>query len=83
MQSSAEDIRHFGDVPLKLEARVPCGRIPMSALIALEPGALLKAERAAGDSVDLLVCSELVAQGELIVIENTFALRISEFAERK
>jgi flagellar motor switch protein FliN/FliY len=83
MQSPADDVRQLGDVPLKVEARVPCGRVPMADLIALQPGALLKTERAAGDSVDILVCDQLIAQAELIVIENTFAVRLSEFTERK
>jgi flagellar motor switch protein FliN/FliY len=83
MTMSDTELRLFGDVPLQLSARVPCGRVPVSELLAIEPGSVLMTERAAGDSVDVVVSEQVVAQGELIVIDNRFAVRLSDFTERK
>ena len=80
---SDAELRQFADVPLQITARVPCGRVPVSTLLGLEPGSILITERAAGDSVDLVVAEQVVAQAELIVIDNRFAVRLSDFTEKK
>ncbi|HYO84252.1 MAG TPA: FliM/FliN family flagellar motor switch protein [Bryobacteraceae bacterium] len=80
---SDSQMPRFGEVPIQVSARVPCGRLPVSELLAMEPGSIVFTERAAGDSVDILVADQVVAQAELIVIENRFAVRLSDFTERK
>lgn len=81
--NQAEDIRHLEDVPLLLEARVSCVPMSVAALLALEPGKLVRTKRAAGDSVDVSVSDQSIASAELIVIENKLAIRVSDFSEKK
>jgi flagellar motor switch protein FliN len=80
---TAEDIRHFEDVPLLLEARVPCESLAIGSLMALAPGMIVHTSRAAGESVDVSVSDQSVASAELIVIENRLAVRLSDFSEKK
>ena len=81
--SPADDIRHFEDVPLMVEVRVPCETLSISALLALEPGTVVRTKRAAGESVDISVSDQCIASAELVVIENTLAIRLSDFSEKK
>ena len=81
--NNGDDIRHFEDVPLLLEARVPCEALSIATLLALEPGQVVRTKRAAGDSVDVSVSDQCVATAELIVIENRLAIRVSDFSEKK
>jgi flagellar motor switch protein FliN len=81
--SAAESVHHLHDIPLALEARVPCRDLSISELLALEPGTIVCTARAAGDSVDVSVGDQCIGSAELIVIENRLAIRLSDFSERK
>ena len=83
MNTTADEVRPFEDVPLTLEARVICEPLSISTLLSLEPGTLVRTRRAAGDSVDVSVSDQCIGSAELIVIENRLAIRISDFSEKK
>lgn len=73
---------HLNDIPLLLKAQLPCQQLTVGELLALEPGTVISSSRAAGDSVDVRIGDQMVAQAELIVIDNRLAVRLSEFTER-
>ena len=77
-----EELAHLADVPLRLEATIPCSRLTVAELLSLEEGSVVMTIRAAGESVDIRVSGRMVAQGELIVIDNTLSARLSDFRER-
>jgi flagellar motor switch protein FliN/FliY len=77
-----EELAHLSDVPLLLEARIPCVRLTVEQILALDAGSVVVTERAAGESVEVIVSGQPVAQGELIVIDNTLAARLSDFGEK-
>jgi flagellar motor switch protein FliN/FliY len=64
-----------------LRATLPSRPLTVGDVLALEAGAILPTARAAGDNVDVAISDRSVAQAELIVINNTLAVRISEFTE--
>ena len=59
---------------------VELGRTRMTVrdLLALVPGAIVELDKAAGGPVDVLVNGTLMARGEVVVIDEEFAVRISE-----
>ncbi len=69
------------DIPLQIRALIPCSSLTIGELLSLDAGAIIRTSRAAGDNVDILVSRHNVAQAELIVIENTLAVRLSEMPE--
>jgi flagellar motor switch protein FliN/FliY len=73
--------QHLDDIPLVLQAVLPCRDLTIGDLLALDSGSVVRTRRAAGDNVDLLIGNKQIADVELIVIENRLALRISEFSE--
>lgn len=77
-----DGLAHLSDVPLLLEATIRCEHLTVSELLALDTGSVIRTDRAAGESVDISVAGRMVSQGELIVIENTLAARLSDFCER-
>jgi flagellar motor switch/type III secretory pathway protein FliN len=77
-----QQLDHLGDVALVLEARVPCIPLTVQEILSLETGGVLTTARAAGESVDVSVGGQGVSQGELIVIDNMIAARLSDFGER-
>jgi flagellar motor switch protein FliN/FliY len=50
----------------------------VSELLSLEPGSVIGLEREAGSPVDLLVNGSLFARAEVIVVDDRYAVRITE-----
>ncbi|HEX6515059.1 MAG TPA: flagellar motor switch protein FliN [Nocardioidaceae bacterium] len=65
---------------VSMEVTVELGRTRLSVreLLALSPGDVLELDRAAGSPADLLVNGRLIARGEVVVVDEDFALRVTE-----
>lgn len=76
--SKRENIDLIMDVPL--EVTVELGRTSKSIKDILEfaPGTIVELNKIAGESVDVLVNGKNVAKGEVVVIEESFGVRITE-----
>ena len=63
-----------------MEVTVELGRTQLSVreLLSLCPGDVLELDRAAGSPADLLVNGRLIARGEVVVVDENFALRVTE-----
>lgn len=63
-----------------MEVSVELGRTRLSVreLLALAHGDVLELDRAAGSPADLLVNGRLLARGEVVVVDENFALRVTE-----
>jgi flagellar motor switch protein FliN/FliY len=66
------------DVNMDVTAQIGSTRMTISELLALNEGAVVELDRAAGAPADLLVNGHLIARGEVVVIDENFALRITE-----
>ncbi len=74
----APEYAHLADVPLKLEAVLGRLSMNMRAVASLEKGSVLTLSRSAGDNVDLCVAGVDLASGEIVVIEDTLGVRITD-----
>ena len=76
--SQKENIELIKDVPL--DVTVELGRTTKSIKDILEfaPGTIVELNKIAGESVDVLVNGKYVAKGEVVVIEESFGVRITE-----
>ncbi|MEX2290979.1 MAG: flagellar motor switch protein FliN [Mycobacteriales bacterium] len=70
------DLLH--NVEMGVTAELGRTRMTVRDLLALTPGAVVELDRAAGSPVDVLVNGTLIARGEVVVIDEEFAIRISE-----
>lgn len=73
-----ENIDLIMDVPL--EVTVELGRTSKSIKEILEfaPGTIIELDKIAGEPIDVLVNGKLVAKGEVVVIEESFGIRVTE-----
>jgi flagellar motor switch protein FliN len=74
----APEYAHLADVPLRLEAVLGRLTMNMRSVASLEIGSVLTLSRSAGDNVDLCVAGVTLASGEIVVIEDTLAVRITD-----
>jgi flagellar motor switch protein FliN/FliY len=73
-----EEWRHLADVPLRVEAVLDQIVMNIRAVANLRPGSLMVLSRSAGDNVQLQVGGVPIASGEVVVIENTVGVRITD-----
>ena len=66
------------DVTMGVSVELGRTRMTVRELLALTPGMIVQLDKAAGAPVDLLVNGTLMARGEVVVIDEEFAVRISE-----
>lgn len=77
MQSN-ENIGLIMDVPL--EVTVELGRTSklISEILDFAPGTIIELDKIAGEPIDILVNGKFVARGEVVVIEESFGVRVTE-----
>ena len=66
------------DVPVTLSLVVGHARIPIRNLLQLNQGSVVELERAAGDPLDVYVNDTLIAQGEVVVVNDRFGVRLTD-----
>jgi len=71
-------MRVLYDVEMTLTAEIGRTRLPMRQVLDLAPGAVLELDRQAGSPADVLVNGRLVARGEVVVVDEDYAVRITE-----
>jgi flagellar motor switch protein FliN/FliY len=67
---------------VEMAASVELGRSKMTVndLLSLRNGSVIELDRAAGESADLFVNGRLIARGEVVVVDENYALRITQIA---
>lgn len=73
-----ENIGLIMDVPLEVTVELGRTTKSISEILNFAPGTIIELERIAGEPIDLLVNGKFVAKGEVVVIEESFAIRITE-----
>jgi flagellar motor switch protein FliN/FliY len=79
--TALEEIRHLIDVPVEVEAELDRKTMTMREILALDEGSVIKMPRSAGENIDLFVGGALVGSGEIVLIEETVGVRITDFNE--
>lgn len=79
-QSNFELIR---DVPLELSVEVGKAHKLVKEIIDFSVGSIIELDKQAGDPVDIVVNGQLIAHGEVVVIDESFGVRITEIIEPK
>jgi flagellar motor switch protein FliN/FliY len=76
-----ENINLIMDVPL--EVTVELGRTSKSIkeILDFSPGTIIELNKLAGEPVDVLVNGKFVAKGEVVVIEESFGIRVTEIVK--
>lgn len=74
-----DEIGPWSDVPLEVAAELDRKKMKIAEILRLTRGSVIKLTRSAGENIDLLVGGALVAFGEIVIIESTMGVRITDF----
>ena len=66
------------DVPVRVTVEVGRTRMRLADLVHLAPGSLLELDRDAHEPADILVNGKIVARGEIVTIDKSYGVRITE-----
>lgn len=66
------------DIPVTLSMEVGRSRISIRNLLQLNQGSVVELDRLAGEPMDVLVNGTLIAQGEVVVVNEKFGLRLTD-----
>ncbi len=75
---TGNDINMILDIPVQLTVELGRTRIPIKHILQLAQGSVVELETLAGEPMDVLVNGYLIAQGEVVVVNDKFGIRLTD-----
>lgn len=76
-----ENIGLIMDVPLEVTVELGRTNKTIKEILDFSPGTIIELNKLAGEAIDVLVNGKYVAKGEVVVIEDSFGIRITEIVK--
>jgi flagellar motor switch protein FliN/FliY len=76
--SAAGDLSLVLDVPVELAVEIGRTRMTIREALTIGPGSIVALDRMAGEPVDLVVNGKRIARGEVVAVDEEYALRVTE-----
>ncbi|MDB5803650.1 MAG: fliN [Betaproteobacteria bacterium] len=74
----ANDINMVLDIPVQITVELGRTRIPIKHILQLAQGSVVELDGMAGEPMDVLVNGCLIAQGEVVVVNDKFGIRLTD-----
>lgn len=71
------------DIPLQVTVELGRTKRSVKEILELSSGSIIELDKLAGEPVDILVNNRLVAQGEVVVIDENFGVRVTDIVSQK
>jgi flagellar motor switch protein FliN/FliY len=78
-----EQISDLADVPVDVEVELGRRVMTIAQILELAPESVIRIARSAGDNIDILVGATLIGYGEIVIIEDTVGVRITDFRQEE
>jgi flagellar motor switch protein FliN/FliY len=75
---AGNDINMILDIPVQLTVELGRTRIAIKHILQLAQGSVVELETLAGEPMDVLVNGYLIAQGEVVVVNDKFGIRLTD-----
>lgn len=72
------DLDSIADIPVEISAVLGSTKMPISQLLKMGRGAVVKLDRKVGEAIDIYVNERLVARGEVVIVENRIGVTMTE-----
>ena len=76
--NSRNDIDMILDIPVQLTVELGRTKVPIKNLLQLAQGSVVELDALAGEPMDVLVNGYLIAQGEVVVVNEKFGIRLTD-----
>jgi flagellar motor switch protein FliN/FliY len=78
-----EQIADMADVPIDVQVELGRRIMTIAQILQLGSESVLRIARSAGDNIDILVGATLIGYGEIVIIEDTVGVRITDFRQEE
>ncbi len=78
-----ENLKLLMGVPLEISVEIGTAKRKVKDILDFTQGTIIELERQAGAPVDVVVNGNLIARGDVVVIDDNFAVRITEIVKSK
>ena len=75
---AGNDLNMILDIPVQLTVELGRTRIPIKHILQLAQGSVVELDALAGEPMDVLVNGYLIAQGEVVVVNDKFGIRLTD-----
>lgn len=78
LKTGQPNIEMLLDVPLTVTIELGRTEMTLKQALDLQQGSVVELNRLAGDPIDIFVNERLIAKGEVVVVDDKFAVRVTE-----
>jgi flagellar motor switch protein FliN/FliY len=76
--AAGNDINMVLDIPVQLSVELGRTKVPIKHILQLGQGSVVELDALAGEPMDVLVNGYLIAQGEVVVVNDKFGIRLTD-----
>ncbi len=77
-ESEAKNLDILLDIPLQVTVQLGKTKRTVKEILELSPGSIIELDKLAGEPVDILINNRPIAQGEVVVIDENFGVRVTD-----
>lgn len=77
-EGALNDINMVLDIPVQLSVELGRTKVPIKYILQLAQGSVVELDALAGEPMDVLVNGYLIAQGEVVVVNDKFGIRLTD-----
>ncbi|MCK1983911.1 MULTISPECIES: flagellar motor switch phosphatase FliY [Peribacillus] len=77
-ESETKNLSMLMDIPLQVTVELGRTKRSVKDILELSSGSIIELDKLAGEPVDILVNSRLIAKGEVVVIDENFGVRVTD-----
>ena len=74
-----EEAKNFLDVPVRITIQLASCNMKVKDILQLRESSIVELPKSAGENVDILVNNRLIAGGEVLELEGTTGVRLTDF----
>ncbi|MBR2033316.1 MAG: flagellar motor switch protein FliN [Alphaproteobacteria bacterium] len=79
--TSTSDLEAVYNIPVKVSAILGKANMTVSQLMKLNKGAIIELDRKVGEAIDIYVNNNLVARGEVVVVDDKLGITMTEIVK--
>jgi flagellar motor switch protein FliN/FliY len=79
--SQKENIGLLMDVPLQITVELGRTQKLIRDILEFAPGSIIELDKLAGEQVDILVNGKIIAKGEVVIIDESFGVRVTDIVQ--
>jgi flagellar motor switch protein FliN len=75
-----EEVGHLADIPMRIAVHIGTRSLTIREVLQLKKNSIIELPKSAGENVEICVNSALVGSGEVLDLEGTAGVRLTDFA---